>query len=63
MHANDLTWILVVLLITVPLLIVAIARLAWRKRGGIGSGLGGTLLVTLCWVTALLVILRRIDVF
>ncbi|WP_024889071.1 hypothetical protein [Luteimonas huabeiensis] len=63
MHLNDVTWILVVLLIAVPVLIVAALRFAFRHRGGIGTGIGGAIFVTLCWATALAIILYRVGVF
>ncbi len=63
MNSNDIVWILVVLLIAIPVLVVAVMRLIYRKRGGIGSGIGGTIFVTLCWVVAIVVILRRTGAF
>ncbi|MCD9033243.1 hypothetical protein LDO32_16075 [Luteimonas sp. Y-2-2-4F] len=63
MHLNDITWILVALLVVVPVLIVAVLRFAFRHRGGIGTGIGGAIFVTLCWVAALAIILYRVGVF
>ena len=61
MDINRFTWALVLVLIVAPIVVVGILRFFLRKRGGLGSGWGGALFVTLCWVVALLAILAQVH--
>lgn len=60
MDGKALHWGLIVLLLVVPMLLVAVLKLVFRRRGGIESGWGGMLLVGLCWITALILIVNRV---
>lgn len=61
MDINRIDWLPVLILIAAPVALVGILKLLARKRGNVvGSGWGGTLLITLCWLVAMWVIVDRI---
>jgi hypothetical protein len=62
MDMSEKMWILLGVLFVFPLLLIALLNWIFRKRGGIGKGWGGALIVTLCWVVALAVILSKTTI-
>lgn len=60
MEFNLYSWVTILGLFTLPVLVIAVLRFIYRRRGGIGTGWGGTLLISLCWLAALLSLVTRI---
>lgn len=60
MEFNLSSWVTILGLFALPVVVIGVLRFAYRKRGGIGTGWGGTLLISLCWLAALLSLLMRI---
>lgn len=53
-------WKLILVVLIFPVLVVAALNVIFRKRGGIGPGWGGALVVTLAGIVALLVIFDKV---
>lgn len=58
MDINAVPWSLMLLIFIPPLLLVGLLKLIYRKKGGAEKGWGPALLITLCWVCALVIIYR-----
>lgn len=58
MDINALPWSLVLLIVIPPVLLVGLMKWIYRKRGGAEKGWGPALLITLCWIAALVIIYR-----
>ena len=54
-------WNLLLFILLFPLLAVALLNVILRKRGGIGAGWGGALVVLLAGLMALLVIFDKVK--
>lgn len=60
MNPQLLHWLLVAVLLVLPVVVVAALNWSFRKRGGIGKGWGGTLFLSLCWITALFLVFDKV---
>ena len=54
-------WNLLLVILLLPVLAVALLNVILRKRGGIGAGWGGALVVLLAGLMALLVIFDKVK--
>ncbi|MDZ3799723.1 MAG: hypothetical protein U0T03_13090 [Xanthomonadales bacterium] len=54
-------WNLLLVILLFPVLAVALLNVILRKRGGIGAGWGGALVVVLAGLMALLVIFDKVK--
>ena len=60
MNPDRIHWILIGVIVLVPVLVTAVLQVCYRKRGGIDNAWGAALLVTMCWIVALVLIWRQV---
>jgi hypothetical protein len=61
MNFSDETLIYLSIALAVPMAVLALLNLVFRKRGGITRGWAGAVLIGICWIAVLVVIFKKIS--